>query len=332
MPVASFVLVITGFASVSLFLLQRRMAMRTFNVFDAATTLCWAGPQIALAYFMPTIWSLVFGILIGSAVWAIGTYFLLPQLQHRLLFTRSYASQIFRFGKWIFLSSVFYFLSANFDRIYLASVIPLAALGIYGISRGISELLTLLVLRLGDLLVFPFVARNAHIPRVEFRAQFASVRLHFLLMAAVALSFVVSISDLAIHTVFDERYHDASWMLPLLALGAWISILSALNESTLLGLGKPFYATVGHALKCGWLLLGLPLANDHFGLFGAIIVISTSDLVRYLATIGGQIRERFSLWGQDIIVSIVFLLLVGILNFVRWHLGLGFSFRMVPSY
>ena len=71
----------------------------------------------------------------------------------------------------------------SFDRLYFARVIPLALLGVYGISRTISELLTTLVMRLGNIVVFPFhrfsctvchalnCTRNCALIRVEVPAD-----------------------------------------------------------------------------------------------------------------------------------------------------------------
>jgi hypothetical protein len=53
------------------------------------------------------------------------------------------------FGKWIFVSSMVFFLSTYIDRLYLGKVVPLELLGIYGIARSISDLTGNLVLRLG---------------------------------------------------------------------------------------------------------------------------------------------------------------------------------------
>ena len=74
----------------------------------------------------------------------------------------SYISQIFTFGKWIFLSSIVYFASTNFDRLYLGSAAAFAVLGVYGIARTLSDLLVALVARrLCSFVVFPFISSSA---------------------------------------------------------------------------------------------------------------------------------------------------------------------------
>ena len=209
LPVASFVLVLSGFTSINQFLIQRRLQIAKFTAYEIVVGIIWAVGQIALAYFIPTIWALVFGLILGSAIPMIGSYFLLPEVRHRFTISRSYAWQIIHFGKWIFLGSIVYFLSMSFDRLYLAGVIPLALLGVYGIARSISELLSMLVSRLGNIVIFPFIASHSEMPRADLREQLGSIRLKFLLIAALGVSFSAATLDLAIKIIYDQRYHAA---------------------------------------------------------------------------------------------------------------------------
>ena len=124
---------------------------------------CLGGSRI-VCYFSPTIWALVFGGLFGSSVTLIGSYFLIPGIAKRFQLSKKFSSEIFHFGKWIFISSVLYFLSTNFDRLYLAKAVPLQLLGVYGIARSISEMLGLVVLRLGIMCYFLSLPR-IHISR-----------------------------------------------------------------------------------------------------------------------------------------------------------------------
>ncbi len=62
MPVASFILVITGFTPISGFLLQKRLKIARLTLFEIGVASIWSIEQIALAYFIPTIWALVIGV------------------------------------------------------------------------------------------------------------------------------------------------------------------------------------------------------------------------------------------------------------------------------
>ena len=332
MPVASFAIVLSGFTSINAFLLQKKLRVAKVAGYEVILSFIWSIEQVALAYFIRTIWALVFGLLLGSATTMVTSYFLLPDVRHRFRLSKRYVWQILHFGKWIFVSSIVYFLSTNFDRLYLAGVIPLALLGIYGIARSIADLLSALAVRLSNIVIFPFIASHHDTPRIELRMQLSLLRLVFFLVAALGFSTFAAFADLAIKLLFDQRYQAAGWMVPVLVIGTWASIFCNVNKSTLLGFGKPYYAAIGSSLKFGWLLVGLPLSLAQYGPLGGILVVAFSDVPRYIPSAVGQIRERFAFWMQDLLLTLIMLSLLVLFEWVRWRLGLGTSFEELPIF
>lgn len=329
-PVAAFTIVVWGFASISQSLLQKRMKFATFTAFDLTIAIISSAATILFAYFSPTVWALVFGNLFGALAWMIGSHFVLPDIRHKFYIVNRYAREILSFGKWIFVSSIIYFLSSNFDRLYLAKTIPLALLGIYGIARVLSELATTVVMGLGNNVVFPFVASHSHMPRAELRMQLAPIRMRFLLVASFGLSIFAATADLAIRMMYDQRYHNATWMLPILIIGAWFSIISSVNESTIMGLGRPNYTAFANAAKFAFLLPGLTLGVARYGVAGGVVAVAVSDLCRYVPVLVGQVRERFSFGRQDAAATLVLFALVAFWEWLRWSAGFGTSLDTFP--
>lgn len=325
-PVMSLTIILTGLTSVSRPLAQKRLQVVRLNVYELIVVFIGFAGQIFFAKIDRTIWALVYGGLFAIGVATIGSYWLLPNVKQRIRVAPEYFWEIVHFGKWIFLSSIVYFASTNFDRLYLAKVVPLNLLGIYGIARNISELLGGVVARLGNYVLFPFIASHSQMSRADLRDQLAPLRARFLLAAALCFSLFVSTADLAIRLFYDRRYEAASWMLPVLTLGSWFSILANLNESTLLGFGKPSYGAVSNAFKFAVLLFGLPLSVSNYGLLGGVTVVTLVDLARYVPIMIGQRRERFSYGAQDLVITLAMFLLIGFWEWLRWELGIGTSF------
>jgi O-antigen/teichoic acid export membrane protein len=231
-----------------------------------------------------------------------------------------------RFGVWIFVSSIVYFFASNFDRLYLAKIIPLGLLGVYGIARNISELLGLLAARMGNGIIFPLVAALSQLPRSELRQRLSSSRLQFLFLAALGFSLFAAVADLLINVIYDERYREAGWMLPVLIAGAWFSTLCSVNESTLLGLGKPSYGALANSLKFAFLVVALPIGFLNQGARGCVIVVAAADLCRYIPIFIGQRREKFSFGMQDAVLTVVMVGLLAVWEWLRWSWGFGTSF------
>ena len=330
-PIAGFNIVLNGFTSVSIHLLQKRMLYRKISIYNTIVGCVSSAALVVLAFFRPTIWALVFGTLIGTATATVGSFFLLPDVRNRFAISKRYTGEILSFGKWIFASSLIFFLSNNFDRLYLAKTIPLDLLGIYGLARSLSELVGALVVQLGNNVVFPMVASNSYLPRAELRAQLASIRVKFLLAASFGLALLTTTADLAIRIIYDQRYQAAGWMLPVLLIGAWFAVLPNFNESSLLGIGRPHYTALANSAKFAFILLGLTWSVSRYGVLGEVIVVAAGDLWRYFPVLIGQVRERLSFATQDAILTLGLFAQIAFLEWLRWSLGFGTSFGGLPT-
>ena len=112
-------------------------------------------------------------------------------------------------------------------------------------------------------------------------------------------------------------------MLFVLLIGAWVSVLSSLNEAILLGFGKPAYISLANGARLAFLAVGLPLGYVFFGLAGAIAAVPTSEIFRYVFVAFGQQKIRFSFGGQDGVATVVGIITFFSLILLRHMVGLG---------
>lgn len=304
--VAALFFVFAGFESTGRFIAQKHLRLAAITTFEVGYTAVSVVAHIGFALASPTIWALVFGGITSSAAVMVGSYLLVPGMRHRFVLDRSALREIFSFGRWVFLSSIVYFLAMNFDRLYMGRALPLAMLGTYGIARQLADTLNLLVARFGNMIVFPMVAASFDTVH-ELRRRLARYRPLMLLAAAVAVAGFTSLSDLITGLLYDARYQAAGQMLPALSIGVWFAILSTINEAVLLGIGKPVYGATANIAKFAWLLVGVPLAVHHHGIAGAVVVIAVGELVRYVPLFVAQRREGLSFAGQDAAMTLVML-------------------------
>jgi O-antigen/teichoic acid export membrane protein len=272
---------------------------------------------------------LVLGGLAALCVRVASSYFLTKE-KNKFEFYKPHAIEVLMFGRWIFMSSLLSFLCANLDRLYIGKVAPLAIVGIFGIARNLADLPVIMTARVGYLVIFPLVSSSAGMTGSEVRAHVSPSRFRFLLACALVVAVGISISDLVVTIVYDHRYHDAAWMLPILLFGVWLSMICSVNEFSMLGRGKPAYNVIGNSLKLIYYLVMLPLSYQKAGILGMMVAIAVSDLGRYIAIGVGQWRERLSFFKQDAAATFVFLALVIGISWARWGLGYGTAFDSVP--
>ncbi|WP_081717628.1 oligosaccharide flippase family protein [Hyphomicrobium nitrativorans] len=323
------ILLVAGLASTSLLLLHRRLQLAKLTMFDLAQDVVSAAIIIMAALVSPTINSLMIAVLIAALI-RTGTSYFLTNDRNRFAFNKAHAWEILTFGRWIFLSSILMFLCMSFDRLYIGHVAPLAVVGVYAIARTLADMPILLASRIGYSVVFPVVSEAQGHARADTRARLSAIRFKLLVVAAVGIAFGISVADLAVHLVYDARYHEAGWMLPILLFGVWLAILCSINEYAILGFGKPSYAVIANAIKLVYYLIALPLAYLYLGILGATMVVALSDLGRYAILGVAQKREQFSFLTQDAGATLLFLSIILVMSGIRSLAGFGSAFDTIP--
>jgi O-antigen/teichoic acid export membrane protein len=166
-------------------------------------------------------------------------------------------------------------------------------------------------------------------PRREARAEFAGSRFKFLALCGVGTALLVSTADIAARILYDERYEAATWMLPVLVLGAWLSMLVQVNEAVVLGFGRPAYAAFANGAKSLLLMTAVPLCLYQWGILAGIAAVAVADAARYVPIMIGQRRESFSFVRQDLVLTLLTLACIVLFETLRWAAGFGTSLSTV---
>jgi len=321
----SLMFLIDGLLSPGRFVFQKSQRIRDLALFEFVMSLINSFLNILIVWFLPNIWGLVIALITTGLANLCASFWMLPLRELSLGIDRRYLVEIFHFGKWIFVSSIVYFLSMNFDRLYLGTAVPLAILGVYGIARTLSEALVLAAIRVGGLMIFPKIA-HAHNQGMALRLAITRVRLRGMLVVVAGLAALVAVSDMVILLLYDHRYHSAAYMLPLLLIGAWFCVLATLADAVLLGVGKPGSTAAANLAKFVWLAVAVPLALSHGTFTWAIVAISIADIVRYIVLTATNARLGLSFVRQDLACSALLLGLALVIRVLLIDLGLAPGF------
>lgn len=321
LPFVAPIFIISGLMSPSRFLLQKRLEVRKVATFDLVLAVVAAIIQIALAAYSPTIWALIWGLLITTAIWTAATFFIIDWRDHKLQWDMDAAKSILHFGKWIFVSTLIYFLAMNFDRLYFADAIPLALLGVYGIARTFSETIMMLFQRIGNMLIFPRISASL-LRGADLRRSIGPMRMVLLLFIATGLAFSVSVADAFIFLVYDERYQAAGFFLTVLLFGTWFSILATISDAMMMGVGKPSGVALSNGVKLAVIVITLPLMLAKFGINAALAAFVVAEAVRYAALMWEKRKQGIGFARQDVIATVIFIVLAFAFREISMLVGL----------
>ncbi|MBE9121856.1 oligosaccharide flippase family protein [Tychonema sp. LEGE 07199] len=324
LPCISINTLIGGFKSTSVSTLERKMSVKQVVLFELGIQAISTTVMIVWAFFHPTIWAILAGGFANSIIELVWSHFLIPGKSNRFAWDKEAAKEIFSYGKWIFLSTILFFLCSQADRLVLGKIFTLTMLGIYGIAFTLGDMPRQVILALGGRVIFPSISMLADLPREELRAKIIKNRNLILIPLAVGLAIFVSFGDQLILTLYRKEYMAASWMMPILAVGIWHTTLHNLMGSCLLAVGKSQYGAMGNLVTFLSITIGIPVGYHFFGNLGAVIAVAVGDIPTYLVTSYGLWKERLTCFWEDIQLTALFLgVLAGILCVRMYVLGWG---------
>jgi O-antigen/teichoic acid export membrane protein len=322
-PIVGFGSVISGFSSTASYTLERHMEMRRSTLFTLGSQVLSIVILIAWAKISPTIWALVLGSLVTSLISTIWSYYLIPGTRNRFTWDPDSVRDLFSFGQWIFLSTAITFLAEQVDRLMLGKLIPLETLGVYGVAYALADIPRQVLLAVSSRVLFPAFSKMVDQPREVFLAKILKNRMPLLLFAAVGIGILVGCGDLFVKLLYDKRYGQASWMLPLMAIGIWPRVLTQTIDQVFFAMGQPRYPTYGCLAKFVFMLGALPLGFHFMGVPGAVIAVALNDIPFYVVIAEGLRREKLSSFKQDMLATLFFVGLIALVLAVRSVLGLG---------
>ncbi|KOR35908.1 MULTISPECIES: oligosaccharide flippase family protein [Planktothricoides] len=322
-PVVGFTTVIGGFNSTSLATLNRKVELGKLTKLDFKTQTLSLAVTIIWAYFKQTIWALVGGMIVSRFMSMFWSHQLAPETSNRFAWDKTAVKELLSFGKWIFLSTMMTFLAAQADRLMLGKLLSLEMLGVYTIAFTFADIPRQFVKKLSDQVMFPILSQKADLPREELRRKILKKRWLLLTGMALIVTFLGCFGDIIVLLLYDHRYKDAAWMLPILSLGLWPLLLHITVNPSLYAIGKPVYVAFGNALKFLYMIVVLPLGYSLMGLVGSIIVLAFNDLPSYVAINFGLCREGLTGIGQDILATLMLISLFAVVLSIRYSLGLG---------
>jgi O-antigen/teichoic acid export membrane protein len=282
------------------------------NTVTVAIVLMWL-------WIHPTVWALAaFGV-IGAAINAALTYYLFPGARPKISWDSAAVTELFHFGKWVFVATALTFLARQGDSIIVSKATTIEQLGTFSIAIGLFRMLDQVVGRLNWSVMFPAYAelnrRQETVAQLSQRQRKVKLAL-FALSTPVILGFSLIGSDL-VRLLYDSRYHDAGWILQILGIGGIFVALGSPIRTLTMSFGDSFrymtqqlicVGTLISSMAAGWALGGFP---------GLIIGIAVAQALEYCVARWAVARYKIGDYGPDLMFATALLAVIGITWFVR---------------
>ncbi len=279
LPVAALSLVVAGFNPTRIETAHRHLLMGRLTVLDLLSQIVGIVVMIVLAVIWQSVAALVVGGVAGAVAKLVLTHFYLPGPRNRFRIERAALGELITFGKWIFLSTVFWFFASQGDKAILGKFLSLETLGIYNIGYFLASFPLLLGLAVTGRVMIPVYREGADPKRIaKLRYGLSTGVAGLLLVMALLGPWLVGV-------LYDDRYGTAGAIVVVLALGLIPQVIGMTYDQAALAAGDSrrffIYNAVRSTLQVGLLLAGAVYA----GLIGAVVGMSLSMALAHLVLI-----------------------------------------------
>lgn len=293
---------VAGLASTRLYTVNRKLHVGRLTALDLSAQVLGLALTVAYAWHSRSVWALVFGGLLTNALKTLFSHVVLEGRRDRLRWDRGEAVNLFRFGRWIFASTLLTFFASQADRLIFGRLVGLEALGVYNIALMIASLPTQLIGQLSTVIVFPLYSEIVNRGR-PLGPHATRVRALLLCASGSILTALVAGGPDAIDLLYDERYLGAGWVVQVLAVGGWVFALESTNGAGLLALGHPRWVAAGQAAKVAAMAISIPLGFRLGGFPGAVAGYAASEVARYAVSAWATQREDLRSWPLDLALT-----------------------------
>ena len=297
------------------------MDFKRLTILDLSTETVTFVVLVVWAYFYRNVWALVGGAVVGQIFLVLASHLYLPGIRNKFRWDRSALDTFMGFGKWIYLSSIVYFLSTQSDRFLLGRYLDMAHLGVYGTATVLSGALQTVVLKINSDVLYPAYSRvvqegTGRLRQVMLRTRLALDGAMILPIAAIT---VLGTNIVAL--LYDPRYHDAGWMLQVLCVRLLVVATLSNSESCLIALGHPKYSFMQNLARTIAMFAAIPIGWSLSGIKGVIWAVALSEVPPLVVIWFGMMKHHmFSVKAESRSVAIAgvgVLLGFGVLYFWR---------------
>jgi len=147
-----------GFLNIGVTLLQKELRFNRIFFYDVIYVMTNVGALIGAALILRNTWALLLGMLIAQFADLVLSYIFHP-FRPRICFNLKKSLHLFKFGKWIWFSSVVGFLVSQGDNLTVGRMLDPKDLGFYQVAFALATLPAVEIAKALGSVLFPFYSK-----------------------------------------------------------------------------------------------------------------------------------------------------------------------------
>ncbi len=304
LPIAALSLVLAGFNPTRIETANRHLLVGRLISLDLSAQVIGMIFMVVAAVMLQSVMALVLGGVAQTAAKVLLMHFLLPGHRNRFRWEREAASELIRFGKWIFLSTGMTFLLSQGDRAILGKYLNLDVLGLYNIGFFLGNFPMMLGHAVFQRVMIPVYRDRPERDDGGYLRKMRQLRAGLTAGTGGLLLVMALVGPWLVDLLYDERYLLSGPMVTLISIAFLPQAIFMTYDAAALaaGDGRSFFVTI--MLRATTQALAILAGVELFGLMGGILGIGAAALATYPAII--WVARKYDVWDprHDLIAGI----------------------------
>ena len=243
---------ISGFQSMAIATANRKLWLGRITLVNVSNQVATTIVTITLAWIYQSVWALAIGSVAGSVLGTILGHVALPWHRHIARIEQASLRSLFRFGRWVFLTTVVTFVGNQGIRAVQGVLVSAATLGFIAVAATFATSVADMTGKFLGSVAFPKLAMTAREEPEQFRHLLLRFRIRMLLIVQPSLILMSLISVPLVNFLYDDRYKSVGPYLAIMAINSAITLLPMFYHHAFLAMGDsrtPFFVVFISAIS-----------------------------------------------------------------------------------
>jgi len=291
LPLTSAMVLLLATESTGIYVAHRKLLVGRTMALEIVAQVAGLVVSIPVAIYTQHVIALVAAALAASLVKQVGSFLIMPSVRPWFAWDRPALKEIFSFGQWIFVSTLFSFMAMRWDVFSLGRLEGFALLGVYGLAMQITSVPSQMSLQVTGTVLTPVLSEAYRAQKGGLSATLQKARRAYVPAAMLLFLGAATTSPAFFVLAYREGFHAAGPMAQVLMLTIWLGFLQEASSRALVANGDGRGLALCNAVRVVATIAATLIGFELWGFFGFVAANSVGAVVG-VVIVGWRLRQH----------------------------------------
>ena len=275
--VVSFTFLISGFANPGTIYFAKELDFKKQFYWDMSRTVTDIVVSLSIVFYLRNVWVLVIASISSSFIKFIVSYLIHPY-RPKFRFNKKYASSLFKFGKWVLVSSILIYFITQGDDAFVGKFLGITMLGFYRMAYKFSNMPATQITHVISRVTFPAYSKiQDNLPKL--REAFLNVLQITAFFSIPLAGFIFVLAPDFTRIFLGDKWMPMVPAMQVLCIFGVTRSFGATTGPIFQGVGKPSILTKLAVIQLVILIAIIYPLTNKFGIFGTAIAVVIPNII-----------------------------------------------------